>query len=312
LSQTERYQIYILMKDGKTQTQIAQLMDRHKSTISRELARNTGNRGYRPRQACLLSEERSLGCRNAAQITADQWNQAVDYLLAQWSPVQIANQVGISHETIYRHVYADKAAGGSLYQQLRCQKKCKKRYASGRDRRGQIVGRRPISERPAHIETRSQVGHWEGDTVIGAHHKQAVVTLVERKSGYAVIAKVINKTADLVSSAIISKLAPMAPLVKTITFDNGKEFAEHRRIDTALKSTTYFADPFASWQRGSNENFNGLLRQYIPKKRPLSTVSDAELRMIQDRLNNRPRKRLGFKTPNEVFNQSLNRVALRV
>jgi IS30 family transposase len=300
------------MKDGKTQTQIAQLMDRHKSTISRELARNTGNRGYRPRQACLLSEERSLGCRNAAQITADQWNQAVDYLLAQWSPVQIANQVGISHETIYRHVYADKAAGGSLYQQLRCQKKCKKRYASGRDRRGQIVGRRPISERPAHIETRSQVGHWEGDTVIGAHHKQAVVTLVERKSGYAVIAKVINKTADLVSSAIISKLAPMAPLVKTITFDNGKEFAEHRRIDTALKSTTYFADPFASWQRGSNENFNGLLRQYIPKKRPLSTVSDAELRMIQDRLNNRPRKRLGFKTPNEVFNQSLNRVALRV
>jgi len=285
------------MKDGKTQSQIAKLMDRHKSTISREIARNTGNRGYRPRQACLLAEERSLGSRNATPITASDWGKAVDCLLAQWSPVQIANQVGISHETIYRHVYADKAAGGNLYQQLRCQKKRKKRYASGRDRRGQIVGRRPISERPAHIETRSQVGHWEGDAVIGAAHKQAVVTLVERKSGYAVIAKVINKTADLVSSAIISKLSPMAPLVKTITFDNGKEFAEHSRIDTALKSTTYFADPFASWQRGSNENFNGLLRQYIPKKRPLSTVTDKELRMIQDRLNNRPRKRLGFKTP---------------
>jgi IS30 family transposase len=124
------------MKDGKTQSQIAKLMDRHKSTISRELARNTGLKGYRPKQACLLAEERSFGCRNAAQITADQWNQAVDCLLAQWSPVQIANQVGISHETIYRRVYDDKAAGGSLYQLLRCQKKRKKRYASGRDRRG--------------------------------------------------------------------------------------------------------------------------------------------------------------------------------
>jgi IS30 family transposase len=300
------------MKDGKTQSQIATLIDRHKSTISQELARNTGNRGYRPRQACLLAEERSLGSRNAAQINPKDWGKAVDCLLAQWSPVQIANQVGISHETIYRHVYADKAAGGNLYQQLRCQKKRKKRYASGRDRRGQIVGRRPISERPAHIETRSQVGHWEGDTVIGAAHKQAIVTLVERKSGYALIAKVSNKTSDLVSQAIITQLNPVTPLVKTLTFDNGKEFAEHARIDTALKSTTYFADPFASWQRGSNENFNGLLRQYIPKKRPLSTVTNKELRMIQDRLNNRPRKRLGFKTPNEVFMQSLNRVALRV
>ncbi len=312
LSQTERYQIYILMKDGKTQTQISQLMGRHKSTISRELARNTGLKGYRPKQACLLAQERSLGSRNATRITLTVWNETVDCLGEQWSPVQIANQVGISHETIYRHVYADKAAGGSLYQQLRCQKKRKKRYASGRDRRGQIIGRRPISERPAHIETRSQVGHWEGDTVIGANHQQAVVTLVERKSGYALIAKVINKTSDLVSAAIITKLSPLAPLVKTITFDNGKEFAGHSKIDVALNSTTYFADPFASWQRGSNENFNGLLRQYIPKKRALSTVTDEELRMIQNQLNNRPRKRLGFKTPSEVFMQSLNRVALRV
>ena len=147
--------------------------------------------------------------------------------------------------------------------------------------------------------------------MIGANHQQAVVTLVERKSGDALIAKVIHKTSDLVSAAIITKLSPLAPLVKTITFDNGKEFAGHQRIDAALKSTTYFADPFASWQRGSNENFNGLLRQYIPKKRALSTVTDEELRMIQNPLNNRPRKRLGFKTPSEVFMQSLNRVALR-
>ena len=170
LSQTERYQIYILMKDGKTQSQIAKLMDRHKSTISREIWRNTGLKGYRPKQACLLAEERSLGCRNAAQINPKDWDTAVTCLHKKWSPEQIANQVGISHETIYRHVYADKAAGGNLYQQLRCQKKRKKRYASGWDRRGQIVGRRPISERPQHIEARSQIGHWESDTVTRAHH----------------------------------------------------------------------------------------------------------------------------------------------
>jgi len=311
LSQEERYQIYILMSAGNSQQQIAELLGRHKSTISREIARNTGGRGYRPRQACLLAQERSLGSRNASQITAKQWSETVDYLHGKWSPEQIANQVGISHETIYRHVYADKATGGSLWKELRCQKKRRKRYASGQDRRGQIIGRRPISERPAYIEERSQVGHWEGDTVIGANHKQAIVTLVERKSGYAVLSKVTNKTSDLVGNAIINELQSFTPLVKTMTFDNGKEFAEHQRMDKELQSTTYFADPFASWQRGSNENFNGLLRQYIPKKRPLSTVTQEEIKMIQQQLNNRPRKRLGFKTPNEVFTQSLKRVALR-
>jgi IS30 family transposase len=137
--------------------------------------------------------------------------------------------------------------------------------------------------------------------VIGAAHEQAIVTLVERKSGYAVLAKVKNKTSGLASSTILTKLKPLAPLVKTLTFDNGKEFAERQRIDTALKSTTYFANPFASWQRGSNENFNGLLRRYIPKKRPLSSVTEKELKMTQAELNSSPRKRLGFKTPNEVF-----------
>ena len=159
------------MSVGNSQQQIAELLGRHKSTISREIARNTGGRGYRPRQACLLAQERSLGSRNASQITAKQWSETVDYLYDQWSPEQIANQVGISHETIYRHVYADKATGGSLWKELRCQKKRRKRYASGQDRRGQIIGRRPISERPAYIEERAQVGHWEGDTVIGANHQ---------------------------------------------------------------------------------------------------------------------------------------------
>ena len=311
LSQAERYQIHALMKAGHDQSQIAKLLDRHKSTISRELSRNTGSRGYRPKQACEMSADRAQHSRNAPTVEPWVREAACALLCIQWSPEQIASQLPISHETVYQHVYADKAQGGTLWKHLRCQKQKRKRYASGRDRRGQIPNRRPLSERPLHIEARRQVGHWECDTVIGASHKGAVVTMVERKSGYAVMAKVEKKTSELVSSAIVDKLQPMAARVKTLTFDNGKEFAGHAHIDQQLQSTAYFARPFASWERGSNENLNGLLRQYVPKKRAMSTVSDEEIRMIQNRLNNRPRKRLGFKTPAEVFHQSLKRVALR-
>ena len=137
------------------------------------------------------------------------------------------------------------------------------------------------------------------------------MTVVERRSGYAVIERVANKTADLVSTAIVNRLKPFAAKVKTLTYDNGKEFCGHAKIDAALGSTSYFARPFASWERGSNENFNGLLRQYVPKKRAMESITDEEIRMIENRLNNRPRKRLGFRTPSEVFHQSLSRVALR-
>ena len=169
----------------------------------------------------------------------------------------------------------------------------------------------PVKNGGITIEKRRQIGHWEGDTVIGKGHKQAIVSLVERKSGYAVLAKVENKTADLVSNAIINRLKSLATKVRTLTYDNGKEFTDHASIDQALGSISYFADPYSSWQRGSNENLNGLIRQYIPKSRPLSTVSDAELAKIEGLLNNRPRKRLGYKTPHEVFTKSFNRVALR-
>ena len=311
LSQAERYQIHALMKAGHDQSQIAKLLGRHKSTISRELSRNTGSRGYRPKQACEMSADRAQNSRNANTVPAWVNDQAQLLLQLQWSPEQIASKLPIGHETVYLRVYADKAQGGTLWKHLRCQKQKRKRYASGRDRRGQIPNRRPLSERPLHIEARRQVGHWECDTVIGASHKGAVVTMVERKSGYALMAKVEKKTSELVSSAIVDKLQPLAARVKTLTFDNGKEFAVHTHIDQQLQITAYFARPFASWERGSNENLNGLLRQYVPKKRAISTVTDEEIRMIQNRLNNRPRKRLGFKTPAEVFHQSLKRVALR-
>jgi len=311
LSQVERYQIYALMKAGHDQTQIAKLLDRHKSTISREISRNRGLKGYRPKQACAIATKRSEKCRNAATVPPWVAEQAACLLKLQWSPEQIAGKLPVSHETLYRHVYSDKARGGTLWKNLRCQKQKRKRYAGGRDRRGQIPHRRPLSDRPVHIELRKQVGHWECDTVIGANHKGAIVTMVERKSGFSVIVKVSQKTSELVSRAIIEGLKPYMVRVITLTYDNGKEFAGHIQIDQALNSTSYFARPFASWERGSNENFNGLLRQYVPKKRSLNTVTEDEITMIQNRLNNRPRKRLGFKTPAEVFNQSLKRVALR-
>jgi IS30 family transposase len=300
-----------LLKEGLTQSQIADNLGRHKATISLEITRNSGLRRYRPRQASILAEDRSLNSRNARQINKSDWLSVKIHLKNQWSPEQIATEVPISHETIYRHIYADKAIGGDLYQHLRCQKRRRRRYAGGRDRRGQIIGRRPISNRPKHIEERRQIGHWEGDTLIGKRHKHAIVSLVERKSGYAVLAKVENKTADQVSTAIIKRLKPIVKQVRTLTYDNGKEFADHAAIDKALGSIAYFADPYSSWQRGSNENLNGLIRQYIPKSRPLSTVSHAELAKIEWLLNTRPRKRLGYKTPHEIFTNSLNRVALR-
>ena len=312
LSQNERYQIFALMKAGLNQTQVALTLGRSKSTISREIQRNSGLKGYRPKQATLKSEVRALGSRNAKKVSVDTLKSAFDLVRQEWSPEQIAGTMNISHETVYRHVYADKECGGKLFMHLRSQKKRRKRYASGRQRRGQIPNRRSIHERPAVVDLRLEVGHWEGDTVIGARHKQAIVTLVERKSGYAKLFKVKNKTAELVSAAMIKSLKPFDGLVDTITLDNGKEFADHQRVDLELGSTIYFADPFASWQRGTNENFNGLLRQYIPKDRPLSTVTQEELKMIENKLNHRPRKRLGFRTPHEVFHESLNRVALRV
>ena len=234
LSQAERYQIHALMKAGHDQSEIAKLLDRHKSTISQELTRNTGSRGYRPKQACEISADRAQNSRNANTVAPWVKDEVNALLRVQWSSEQIASQLPISHETVYQHVYADKAQGGTLWKNLRSQKQKIKRYASGRDRRGQIPNRRLLSERPAHINKRFQVIYWECDTVIGANHKQAIVTVVERKSGYAIMAKVSNNTADFVGSAIIEAHKPFEARVKTLTYDNGKEFSWHARIDEAL------------------------------------------------------------------------------
>ena len=242
------------MKAGHDQSQIAKLLDWHNSTISRKLSRNIGSRGYRPTQAGDIAAERSQLSRNAYIVAS--WVKAKANALQrlQWSPEKIASKLPVRHATLFQHVYAEKALGGGLWKYLRCQKQKRKRYASGRNRRGQIPNRRPLGERPAHINGRKQIGNWECDTVIGASHKKAIVTVYERKSGYAVKAKCSTKTADLVGQAIMKALTPFKARVKTLTYANGKEFCGHALIDEALKSTGYFARPLPIWSRGPTKS----------------------------------------------------------
>lgn len=298
LTQEERYQIYALKKAGLKLNEIADILGRAKSTISREFSRNHGQRGYRPNQAQRLADERRA--QNARQIDDATWQFAQSRLLEQWSPEQISRHAEISHETVYQRVYADKRAGGLLWKQLRCQKQRKKRYGKT-DRRGVIPNRQSIDQRPAIVETRSRIGDWEADTIIGRHHRQAIVSLVERKTGLTLIHKVERKTADAVSQAITRLLQPYHQRVHTITSDNGREFARHETIAKQLKADFYFAHPYASWERGTNENTNGLIRQYFPKHRDFTTISQQEIDTALHRLNNRPRKRLGFQSPTQLF-----------
>lgn len=305
LTQEERYQIYILKKAGHNQSEIAAMLGRHKSSISRELRRNRGRKGYRPRQAHHLALARRHD-KAQRRIGSHVWQLVETLIREQWSPEQIVGriyreqEVSISHEWIYHYVYADKRSGGDLYKYLRCQKVRRKRYGAY-DRRGRIPNQVSIDERPAIVDSRRRFGDWEGDTVIGKGRRGALVTLVERKSLYTVIRAVLQKTAEAVRDAVVEGLAPYLDWVHTITYDNGREFADHEGMASDLDARIYFAHPYASWQRGLNENTNGLIRQYFPKHRDLTTVTKCEIETTMDKLNHRPRKSLGYRTPYEVF-----------
>jgi transposase, IS30 family len=295
LDSKQRYQIQIGLAQGLPVSAIAQGIGRHQSTIYREIDHNGGGAGYDADFAQQRASQRGLRSRNARLIPEQTWHAVEHYLGLEHSPEQIAGLIDISHETIYRHIYRDLKAGGCLHLSLRCQKLHKKRCSgSNRNRRGHIANQRRIAERPAHIEERAQVGHWEFDTIVGPNQGSSMLTGVERKSGLVLIALLADRSAAAACAAMIALLEPLAHWVKTVTTDNGREFAWHERLDAAISCTSYFCDPYCSWQRGSNENANGLIRQYLPKKRDLSTVTQEEIDMIMERLNNRPRKRLGF------------------
>ena len=263
LTREERYQIYALKKAGHKQNEIAEVLERSESTISRELSRNGGRRGYRPKQAHGKAVERQA--MNARTIDDATWQFAQERLLEQWSPEQISGHAAISPETVYQRVYANKRAGGLLWKNLRSQKLRKKRYGKA-ERRGTIPNRLSIDDRPAIVETRSRIGDWEADTVIGKNHRQAIVSIVERKTGFTLIRKVERKTAQAVSQAMIGLLKPHRKKVHTITSDNGKEFAGHEEIAKKLKADFYLRPPLLVMGARNQRKHERINTTVLPKK----------------------------------------------
>jgi len=303
LTQTQRYQISTLLKIGQMQTEIAKAIGVHKSTISREIRRNSGKRGYRPKQAHQIAMGRQKKAKT--KIKAEDWRMIEKLIRLDWSPEQIreycrSEQVlQISHEWIYQHIYHDKRKGGNLWKHLRCRKKRKKRYGSY-EKRGQIPNRTSIEERPQVVRDRNRLGDWEADTIIGKGRKGAIVTLVDRKSRYLRMGLVSQRTKETVKEMIISLLEDFP--VHTITCDNGKEFTSHEAVAQALGAKVYFAHAYASWERGTNENTNGLIRQYFSKDTKFSELTHEDIEFVENRLNTRPRKCLSFATPMIILN----------
>jgi IS30 family transposase len=314
LTESERNQIYALKQAGFKSSAIALQLSRHPSTIYRELRRNRGLRGYRPRQAQQMADNRRRE-KVKPKIPEEVLCIVNDLIEKDWSPEQISGWLAaeknmrISHERIYQHIARDRKQGGNLHLHLRCRKKRKKRYGST-DRRGQIRNRVSIDKRPDIVEERSRIGDWEADTIIGRRGGAVLVTLVERKSRFSVIALAPDKRADSVTQALAGALLPYQEQVYTITCDNGKEFSFHEEFSAALQAECFFAHPYQAWERGLNENTNGLIRQYLPKGTDFDTLCQNDINLIMDNLNNRPRKSLGFNTPKKLFLGTCQKVAL--
>ncbi len=311
LTEEDRIEIYAMKQAGNEQNIIADALGVHPSTISRELARNTGLRGYRPKQAQQVASHRRFTARKAVKMTPKTIDYVESKLREEHSPEQIAERMKldpgwhgptVSHERIYQHVWQDKARNGLLYKHLRIGgTKQRRKRRNSRDMRGSIKNRVGIQDRPAIVERKIRIGDWEGDTVVGKNHQGALVTLVDRKSKLTLIGKVNRYTAEAVEKTIISLMELLPRRNYTLTVDNGKEFASHESVAEALQIKVYFADPYSAWQRGLNENTNGLIRQYVPKGSDVRTLTNEQVQLIMNRLNNRPRKTLGYLTPNEVF-----------
>lgn len=307
LTNEERYHISSLRRTGINNAEIARILHRHPATISREIKRNTGKKGYRAKQAQLFAQSRKRVGNQ--QITEFGWGFIKHLIIQYWSPEQINGCLKAkswkhvpSIERIYQFIYTNKADGGNLHTYLRCQKKKRKRYASGQNRRGQIVNRVGIEQRPVIADKRERIGDFEGDTIIGAKHKGAILTLVDRMARFTKLRPLQDKQALSLAHSNIEAMQGLE--VNTITYDNGKEFAHHEIISEATGADIFFADPYSSWQRGTNENTNGLIRQFFPKKMPLNEVTKAQTDWVENILNNRPRKVLGYLTPNEVLSRN--------
>ena len=307
LTPGERYALSALKKQGLRPAEIALALGRHRSTIYREIERNSRKDGaYRPATADQKTRGRRSRSRRNQRFSAADFELVEIWLREDFSPEQVSGWLrrfrllSISHETIYRYVWMNKRRGGTLHSHLRCdQKKRRKRY--GRyDSRGRLAGKKPISERPPGAENRSRVGHLEGDTVLGTD-KHCLLTLVDRKTGFTMIGKLTARTVEATNRRAIELINNAARRIRSVTVDNGTEFHGYKHIEAATGADFFFAAPHCSWERGTNENTNGLIRQYAPKRTSLAHLTQQDCDRIANKLNNRPRKRLGFRTPAECY-----------
>lgn len=313
LTHFERCQIYALLKSGKSKRKIAKQLNVSPSTISRELNRNQGRRGYRHLQA----DQRALLRRhNASAVKRKLSASLIEKITKQLhqtqsSPVQISGYLlkteatKISPESIYRLIWTDQKQGGTLYTHLRHKAKRYNKRSSKNAGRGLIPNRVDIDQRPAIVEQKIRIGDFELDTIVGANHKGAIVSIVDRCSKYAMLDLIPHATKEAVRDVIIKRLAPFKANTHTLTSDNGKEFADHEKIAEALSGQFFFAKPYHSWERGLNEHTNGLVRQYFPKGTDFTILTPEQVADVEQRLNNRPRLILNFETPKERFLSNL-------
>ncbi|WP_299881754.1 IS30 family transposase [uncultured Cocleimonas sp.] len=310
LTREQRYHLYNMLQTDLKQYQMANILGVDPSTISRELKLNSGTRGNYLKNAHYLTLARRKG-KVKPRISVEHWAR-VDYWLQQeFSPEQVSDwlvtreDIYISHEWIYQHIKKDKRAGGTLHKHLRGKPSHRKKYG-GTWNKNVLGERQTIEERPEFINQRKFYGDWEVDTMIGRQGGVVLVTLVERKSKLCLIGLSARKTAQAVKETMLKLLGTLSSFVHTLTYDNGPEFAEHREIDKELECQAYFARPYCSGDRGLNENTNGLIRQYLPKRSSFDDVKQSRIDFIMHRLNNRPRKTLNVRTPNEVFYKGTN------
>jgi IS30 family transposase len=308
LTYEQRYQIEALKREGLSNDVIAENLGVHRTTIWRELKRNSLDDGeYNASSAAISARLRYQHKSKSRKATKKHHVYIRKHLQEGWSPEQISGRMEldglkpVSHETIYQYVYADQRRGGTLYLSLRHKHRKYHRRSSEYQRRGQLKNRVSIDERPLIVEEKQRIGDWEVDTIIGRYHHQGIVTLVDRHSKFTLMKKVPSKHAEPVKQAILDMMKPIKKHVLTITSDNGKEFAYHREISRVLQTGFYFAHPYRSCERGLNEHTNGLIREYFPKKTEFQEITNSQIIEVQNRLNNRPRKILGYKTPAEVF-----------
>jgi transposase, IS30 family len=313
----ERYTLGILRKQGFTNAEMARALGRHRSSIGREFYRNASryDGAYRPSLAQENTNGRRSFSRRNSQFTSTEWDLIELLLQKKFSPEQISgwlrllDLLEISHQTIYTYVKFDKKQGGTLWRHLRQPVRYRKRYATI-EKRGRLLGKPHISERPAAVGKRKQIGHWEMDIVVGVQTNHCIVTLVERVTGATMIGRLRSRRVVDVNRRVIAMIQENRRLFRTITVDNGPEFHGYKEIEAATGVKIYFANPYASWERGTNENTNGLIRQYIPKRTSMKRLTQERCSTIAAELNNRPRKRHGFRTPLEVLSEHLSHAVL--